>query len=52
MPIDTVFLCFQLRSLDPARFMEPVSRQLRPAGVLPETRMAEVDRALRLVLDL
>lgn len=52
LPIDTVFLCFQLRSLDPARFLDRVSRQLRPAGVLPEPRMTEVDRALRLVLDL
>jgi mRNA interferase MazF len=51
-PIDTVFLCFQLRSPDPARFLDPASRQLRPAGVLPERRMTEVDQALRLVLDL
>ena len=31
---------------------DPVSRQLRPAGVLPEARMTEVDQALRLALDL
>ncbi len=42
---DTVFLCFQIRSLDPERL-----RQL--AGSLQPAKMAEIDRALRLVLDL
>ncbi len=46
LPRETVFLCFQLRSLDPSRFTNP------PAGRLPETKMAEVDRALRLTLAL
>jgi mRNA interferase MazF len=45
LPRDTVFLCFQLRSLDPSRFGDP-------AGSLPESRMAEVEQALRLVLGL
>jgi mRNA interferase MazF len=43
LPKDTVFLCFQVRSLDPGRFGPPV-------GALPEARMADVERALRLVL--
>lgn len=42
---DTVFLCFQLRSLDPGRFATPA-----PAGLVPSVRMEDVDRALRLVL--
>ena len=46
LPKDTVFLCFQLRSLDPSRFVDA------PAGALPAKRMAELDRALRLVLAL
>ncbi|HXP83697.1 MAG TPA: type II toxin-antitoxin system PemK/MazF family toxin [Bryobacteraceae bacterium] len=42
---ETIFLCFQLRSLDPSRFRDP-------AGVLPPGRMAEVDQALKLALNL
>ena len=45
LPKDTVFLCFQVRSRDPGRFGPP-------AGALPEPRMADVERALRLVLGL
>jgi len=45
LEIDTVFLCFQVRSLDPGRFVDPV-------GSMPAPRMEEVDRALRLVLGL
>ncbi len=45
LPKDTVFLCFQIRSLDPSRF--PAA-----AGSLPDARMADVERALRLVLGL
>jgi mRNA interferase MazF len=45
LPKDTVFLCFQIRSLDPARFQQPTGR-------LPPARMDEVDRALRLSLEL
>jgi mRNA interferase MazF len=44
---DTVFLCFQLRSLDPGRFAK-----LHPAGSLPTRKMAEIDRALKLTLNL
>ncbi len=46
LPHDTVFLCFQVRSLDPARFPSA------PAGRLTETRMEEVAKALRTVLEL
>lgn len=43
---DTVFLCFQVRSLDPSRFTSP------RAGRLTPSRMAEVNGALRMSLDL
>lgn len=52
LPKDTVFLCFQLRSLDPARFIDPKAGQPLPAGALPPARMAEIDEALRWVLGL
>lgn len=51
LPLDTVFLCFQLRSLDRARFLGPSGAAV-PCGMLPPHRMLEVDRALRLVLGL
>ncbi len=51
-PIDTVFLCFQIRSLDPARFYDPKTQRPSFAGTLPPGRMADVDRAFRLVLNL
>lgn len=44
LPKDTVFLAFQLRSINPARFLHP------PAGAIPPQRMVFVDEALRLVL--
>lgn len=46
LPRDTVFLCFQVRSLDPSRLETP------EAGRLPPLRMAEVDNALRHALEL
>jgi mRNA interferase MazF len=46
LPHDTVFLCFQVRSLDPSRLATP------NAGALPANRMAEVDAALRRALEL
>lgn len=52
LPIDTVFLCFQIRSLDPARFVDPKTRRPNPVGTLPAARMSEIDRALKLVLSL
>lgn len=47
LPGDTVFLCFQLRSLDPGRLAGSA-----PAGSLPPRKMAEVDHALKLTLNL
>ena len=52
LPIDTVFLCFQIRSLDQTRFLDPKTHRPNLAGTLPPPRMVEVDRALRLVLSL
>lgn len=52
LPIDTVFLCFQLRSLDPARFYDPKTHRPNLAGTLPSARMAEIDKALKLALGL
>jgi len=49
---DTVFLCFQIRSLDPARLAGPRSGVAKPAGRMPPERMREVDQALRLTLGL
>jgi mRNA interferase MazF len=48
LPLDTVFLCFQTRSLDPARFRPYTA----PAGKMPPSRMAEIRTALRLTLEL
>jgi mRNA interferase MazF len=47
LPKETVFLCFQLRSLDPARFAHAKS-----VGTLPAKRMDEIASALRLTLEL
>jgi len=52
LPKDTVFLCFQIRSLDPGRFLDPRTGTTVPAGSLPPGRMAEVENALRLILEL
>lgn len=41
LPTETVFLCFQLRSLDPGRFLGP------PSGKLTPTAMEKIERALR-----
>jgi len=50
LPKDTVFMCFQLRSLDHGRFAERTGGRARLAGSLSPARMAEVEEALRLVL--
>lgn len=52
LPMDTVFLCFQIRSLNPSRFIDPRVGAPVPAGTAPAVRMTDVDRALRLVLGL
>ncbi len=52
LAMDTVFLCFQVRSLDPSRLMDPRAGAPVPAGSAPAARMADVERAMRLVLGL
>jgi len=47
---DTVFLCFQIRSLDPARFLDPKTHHPNLAGTMPPSRMTEVENTLKLVL--
>jgi mRNA interferase MazF len=46
LPIETVFLCFQIRSLDPKRFPE------RPAGRLRDAELLKVETAVRYCLGL
>ena len=46
LPMETVFLGFQIRALDPARF--PAS----PAGRLPETSLERIEAAVRYCLGL
>jgi len=46
LPYETVFLCFQVRSLDPARLILPLAGELVPAA------MARIDMALRYCLAL
>jgi mRNA interferase MazF len=50
LPLDTVFLCFQIRSLDHSRFMNPSTQQPDLAGKMPDHRMADVGKALRMTL--
>lgn len=52
LPRDTVFLCFQTRSLDPSRFFDPKTKRPFLAGTLPQLRMKEINEALKLVLSL
>ena len=47
LPKDTVFLCFQVRSLDSSRFVEQHAKRV---GTLPPQRMDEVENALRQVM--
>ena len=51
LPRDTVFLCFQIRSLDPSRFQDFTGAP-GPVGRLNPERMQAVDEALRNVLGL
>lgn len=52
LPVDTVFLCFQIRSLDQSRFADPKSQRPALAGVMPPSRMRDVENALELVLNI
>ncbi len=46
LPIETVFLCFQIRAIDHRRFPDA------PAGKLPEEMMNKVESAVRYCLEL
>ncbi|MGI9067760.1 MAG: type II toxin-antitoxin system PemK/MazF family toxin [Pyrinomonadaceae bacterium] len=46
LPMETVFLCFQLRSLDPRRFPRT------PAGKLVDATMERIENAVRYSLKL
>lgn len=46
LPLETVFLCFQIRSLDPKRFPDRLS------GKLSDEKLAEVESAVRYCLGL
>jgi mRNA interferase MazF len=46
LPMETVFLCFQVRSLDPGRFPS------KPAGKLSNECMEKVEDAVRYCLKL
>ena len=52
LPLDTVFMCFQIRSLDPRRLIDRKTGRAIVAGQAPLERMVEVDEALRLTLHL
>ena len=52
LPKDTVFLCFHVRAIDPERFTDKASGGFRHIGSMPESRMTEIDAALRRVLEL
>lgn len=52
LPKDTVFLCFQIRSLDPKRFVNAKTGVIKEAGIMSEHRMKDVENALRLVIGL
>lgn len=49
---DTVFLCFQIRSLDQSRFLDQQSKQAIPTGRVKADQMRLIDDALRLTLAL
>jgi mRNA interferase MazF len=46
LPMETVFLCFQIRSLDSSRFPD------KPAGILTELSLNKIEDALRYCLGL
>ena len=46
LPEETVFLCFQIRSLDPKRFPE------HPSGKLSDAYMKKIENAIRYCLGL
>lgn len=49
---ETVFMCFQVRSLDHDRFIDSATGRATPAGVLSSERMRQVADALKLVFNI
>ncbi len=47
LPEETVFLCFQIRSIDPSRLADERTGRPIPVGRVPADRMRDVDEALR-----
>jgi mRNA interferase MazF len=53
LPMGTVFLCHQIRSLDQKRFVDAATRRpVALAGTLPPERMKEVEDAVLATLDI
>jgi mRNA interferase MazF len=52
LPEETVFLCFQIRSIDPSRLTDNSTGNTKRVGEMKPQKMAEIEEALRLVLDL
>jgi mRNA interferase MazF len=52
LPMDTVFLCFQVRSLDASRFFDAKTGHFQFVGTMPPAKMRQVEDALRLVFAL
>ncbi len=46
LPLETVFLCFQIRSIDPSRFPQ------QAAGKLPQAVLGKIENAIRYCLGL
>lgn len=46
LPMETIFLCFQIRSLDPERFLE------KPAGMVTEEVLKKIEMTVRYCLGL
>ena len=52
LPSETVFLCFQIRSIDPSRFTDRDTGESQPVGRVSLHKMREVEQALKFVLRL
>lgn len=51
LPRDTVFLCFQIRSINHSRLHHPETQLPNLAGQMPAHRMADINQAIKLVLN-
>lgn len=52
LPLETIFLGFQIRSLDAARFISNSAGKLTPAGKLTKEKMNKVEATVRYCLGL